>query len=40
MLELMLELLGDIGVISMVLTPIIWGIYFYKYRNNFHKKRR
>ena len=33
------EILGCIGIIAMILTPIIWGLYFYKYRNNFRSKR-
>ena len=33
------EILGWIGIIAMILTPIIWGVYFYKYRRNFRSKR-
>lgn len=35
----MLQILSWIGVVAMVLTPIVWGMYFYKFRNQFKNKR-
>ena len=32
-------ILGAIGAMAAIATPIIWGAYFWRYRHQFRSKR-